>query len=172
LDGVLSGRGYGAGANHEDVVGIPFADEINSSGGLVGGRIGLNWQVARGFVIGVEGEGDWANISNGGLRFTSEGLYHELYSKANWIADVSGRVGFAVDRTLIYGKGGVAWAGLNYDSIVGPVTDSIGQNVNTGWLVGAGIETFLTPNWSLKLEYNHIDFGKSRYHIAHSSYRS
>ena len=29
-----------------------------------------------------------------------------------------------------------------------------------GWMVGVGIEYALTNNWSLKAEYNHLDFGR------------
>jgi outer membrane immunogenic protein len=41
--------------------------------------------------------------------------------------------------------------------------DGIGYSdkiTRTGWVVGAGWEYGITQNWSVKLEYNYIDFGK------------
>jgi outer membrane immunogenic protein len=158
--------GYGVGGAHEDVIDFGFASEINSRGGLAGGQIGLNWQLGQSFLIGVEGEGDWADIRDGGLEFTSDGVYHNLHAKADWLADVSGRAGFTFDRTLVYGKGGYAWAGLKYDSVIRDTTYPVGESTNAGWLVGGGVESFFTPNWSVKVEYNHADFGKNRYHVT------
>ena len=44
--------------------------------------------------------------------------------KHNWFADITGRVGVvAVERSLIYLKGGVAWEGSNF---------SVGNSVNVG----------------------------------------
>ena len=31
-----------------------------------------------------------------------------------------------------------------------------------GWTVGVGLEYALTPNWSVKGEYNYMDFGTER----------
>jgi len=31
-----------------------------------------------------------------------------------------------------------------------------------GWIVGAGIEYGLAPNWSAKVEFNYMDFGTER----------
>ena len=33
----------------------------------------------------------------------------------------------------------------------------------SGWVVGAGIEWGFAPNWSAKLEYDHIDFGSKTF---------
>ena len=38
------------------------AGSINTSGGLVGGTVGYNYQISH-FVIGAEGDIDWASIS-------------------------------------------------------------------------------------------------------------
>ena len=31
----------------------------------------------------------------------------------------------------------------------------------TGWTAGGGVEVGLTPNWTTKLEYLHMDFGSA-----------
>src|ERR1700747_1533837 len=55
--------------------GVDFADGCRErSGGLVGGQIGYRWQFNQ-FVVGVEGQGDWADLSN-----TRVSLINPLFS--------------------------------------------------------------------------------------------
>ena len=87
--------------------------------------------------------------------------------KHNWFADITGRVGVvAVDRALIYLKGGVAWEGSNFsvgNSITGGgmslAANASGSGTQTGGLLGMGVEYAFLPNWSAKIEYNYIDYG-------------
>jgi opacity protein-like surface antigen len=37
------------------------------------------------------------------------------------------------------------------------------QQNRVGWTVGAGLEKKFTPNWSAKLEYLYVDFGRKTY---------
>jgi outer membrane immunogenic protein len=40
------------------------------------------------------------------------------------------------------------------------VTATYGTNdTRSGWTAGGGIEWAFTPNWSAKVEYNHLGFG-------------
>ena len=34
-----------------------------------------------------------------------------------------------------------------------------------GWTVGGGLEAFIMPNWSAKLEYDYLDFGNESYNF-------
>ena len=85
--------------------------------------------------------------------------------KHNWFADITGRVGVvAIDRTLIYLKGGVAWEGILALATASPRGNDLSANASgsgtqTGGLLGMGVEYAFLPNWSAKLEYNYIDFG-------------
>jgi outer membrane immunogenic protein len=79
--------------------------------GFIGGiQAGYNWQTGV-FVLGVEGDLDAA-----GLQGTAPcAVVLNCTMKHNWFADITGRVGVvAVERTLIYLKGGVAWEGFNF----------------------------------------------------------
>ena len=80
-----------------------------------------------------------------------------LTTEHNWYGTATARVGYAVDNWLWYVKGGAAW--LDADHTIGGVTFS---DTQTGWTVGTGLEWALGPNWSAKLEYNYMDFGKER----------
>jgi outer membrane immunogenic protein len=82
----------------------------------------------------------------------------------NWIATATSRVGIAHNNWLIYGKAGVAWANTNYTDnwavTGGPALFSgTGSSTQTGWTVGTGIEWAFWNNWSVKAEYDYLDFG-------------
>jgi outer membrane immunogenic protein len=76
-----------------------------------------------------------------------------------------GRVGFAVDRALLYGTGGLAVANVKYadhtsDGV--PLMNS-GDATRAGWTAGGGIEWALNGNWTVKAEYLHVDLGNVSY---------
>jgi outer membrane immunogenic protein len=131
--------------------------------GFIGGmQAGYNWQIGV-FVLGIEGDLDAA-----GLQGTAPcAVVLNCTMKHNWFADVTGRVGVvAVERTLIYLKGGVAWEGSNFTvgnsiNMAGTTiaASAGGSGTQTGGLLGMGVEYAFLPNWSAKLEYNYIDFG-------------
>jgi outer membrane immunogenic protein len=76
-----------------------------------------------------------------------------------WTSTVTGRVGAAFDRLLLYGKGGLALA-----EDQSSITDALGFSsstsfMRTGWTAGAGLEYALDHNWSAKIEYDYLGFG-------------
>ena len=91
---------------------------------VLGGQIGTNWQWG-GFVLGAEGDASWAGMDG-----------------VDWLASGRLRGGFAIDRLLVYGTGGVA-----------------GSDADFGWVFGGGAEFALTESVSLGAEYLHYDFG-------------
>jgi high affinity Mn2+ porin len=75
------------------------------------------------------------------------------------------RVGYALDRWLLYATGGFAWS---YDQITrtqlaGGVVDSDTAERallwRLGWTAGAGIALPVAPHWTARLEYLFNDFG-------------
>jgi outer membrane immunogenic protein len=92
---------------------------------------------------------------------------------------VRGRVGYAWDRVLVYGTGGLAYgrvnvSGLNTTTVTVSdccephlagtfVTPFSASKVNTGWTLGGGIEGVAwDPRWTWKVEYLFMDLGKLR----------
>jgi outer membrane immunogenic protein len=127
----------------------------DAKGGVVGGQIGCDLQMNN-LVFGVEGLIDWAGLDGshdfGGVHFETN---------SNWLATVTGRVGVAFDRTLLYVRGGAAF--LDSDQsfrALGVQFNSDGDTEN-GWTVGVGAEWAFIPGWSARLEYNYMDFGKN-----------
>jgi hypothetical protein len=53
-----------------------------------------------------------------------------------WLTTVTGRLGYAWDRVLVYGKGGGAWVGASDPTVTidGLPTTFSSSNSNSGWL--------------------------------------
>ena len=73
-------------------------------------------------------------------------------STNSWDSTFRGRLGYAYDRYLFYGTGGVAF---------GDIKNAGASTTKTGWTLGAGIEAALTSNVTGRLEYRHTDLGSA-----------
>ena len=129
-------------------------NSFSSTGFLGGGQAGVNYQIDR-FVLGVEGDWSWTGLNGSGNNSAG----NAISTNARWTSTVTGRVGAAFDRFLVYGKGGVAFA-----QDQSGFTDTFGNSASnslmrTGWTAGAGLEYGITKNWSAKLEYDYLGFG-------------
>ena len=94
-----------------------------------------------------------------------------LHSRTDFIGTVAPRVGVAWDRTLLYVKGGAAWTHDKYwlTAVQAPFageTFATGDATRWGWMVGVGVEYAFAQNWSVKAEYNYMDFGTERVFFA------
>ena len=156
--------GWGWGTAKWTVAPIPatplaagLSNSINDNGGVVGGTLGFNWQIAGfgGFVFGAEGDWDYSAI-NTGTTATICNFSGNCQTGNNWLATVRGRAGYAWDRILFYGTAGGAFA--NVQTVFNGATTSHGQ---AGWTVGAGVEWAFAENWTAKLEYLYVDLGNA-----------
>lgn len=139
-------------------VGSPDAD-----GGEFGIYGGYNWQLDGPWVLGVEGEYNVSNASGSDNQPLAGGPQINTTSDINNTAALRAKVGYAIDRTLIYVAGG--WAYIDYDLAVTTVgggglsgTDSGSEN---GWTLGAGIEHAFSDTWRGRLDYRYSDFSGS-----------
>jgi outer membrane immunogenic protein len=114
--------------------------ELDLDNGFVGGvHVGYNWQRANNVVLGLEASITGVDDETDDVNVT------------DYLATVRGRLGYAMDKTLVYATGGVAWLGYSDDTIFGELDDSF------GWVAGAGIEHKLTNRISLGLEALYYD---------------
>jgi outer membrane immunogenic protein len=127
---------------------------------LGGGQAGFNYEFGGGVVIGVEGDFEWG--PNGSYTTTAAGgplAGSTVTINNSWLSTLTGRLGYAFDRVLVYGKGGGAWVGSSNSTIAFPGGGSFtpsASNSNYGWTVGAGIEWAFWGNVSAKLEYDYV----------------
>ncbi|MBR0778215.1 porin family protein [Bradyrhizobium diazoefficiens] len=125
-------------------------------GGFVGGTAGYNWQSGA-VVFGLEADAAWANVSA-----SASALGVTVESKTNALGTVRGRIGWAVNNVLFYGTGGYAWID-NKLSGTAPGVAVSDTKFHSGWTVGAGVEAFLAPQWSVKGEYLYRSLGGQTY---------
>jgi len=150
------GAGLGNSSWSDPVTGAN--NSFNSKVGFLGGgQVGANYQWNQ-LVLGVEGDFDWAKgmgLSGSGVDSIGNGIN----TGVNFTSTVTGRIGAAFDRLLIYGKGGLALAQDN-----STFTDTFGNSASntfmrTGWTVGGGLEYALGANWTARVEYDYLGFG-------------
>jgi outer membrane immunogenic protein len=143
----------------------------NTSGVLGGGQVGCNYQFAPNWVIGIEGDGEGANIKGDAaesVSFTnpSTGAFETVngtaHAQTDWIASITGRLGWTWNPVMLYAKGGAAWAGDKYSADLPAFNEHIATSVTRpGWTVGGGVEWVFWYNWSAKVEYDFYDFSTS-----------
>lgn len=131
---------------------------IDGAGVLGGFQLGFNWQTGN-WVFGVQGDMSWTGINPASDPFPGSPTTTLNY-KTDWLATVTGRIGYAWNNVLLYGKGGGAWVHNKYDLSDPTVPfDFTGSDTRSGWTAGAGLEYGFTPNWTAFIEYDHIDLG-------------
>ena len=95
--GFYVGINGGGGWGRSNWDGIPTGS-FNTSGGLIGGTLGYNWQTGP-WVLGLEGDIDWANING---NSSAAGCVPNCNTKTDWLGTIRGRVGYAFDLSLIH----------------------------------------------------------------------
>jgi outer membrane immunogenic protein len=163
--GVQGGGGFGRSTFDFAAAGVPH----NSSGGMLGGTIGYNWQASN-WVFGVEADGAWARI-NGSSACPNPAF--ACRTTINSFSTWRGRLGYAWGPTMIYATGGAAGAHINARTVnlAGVAQAPSGTPTNgtelygVGWTAGAGIEYMFAQNWSLKAEALYYDLGRRNYGV-------
>jgi outer membrane immunogenic protein len=158
----------GTGGVALDPVGTAYG--TNRSSILGGLNAGYNYQIGR-VVLGAAGDFSWtrANGSSVTPAINVPGFVLTSNGRAGWYATLTGRVGVAFDRVLVYGKGGVAWSRQVYDGRAdgfAPVVYSPFSDIRTGYVVGLGAEWAATRNISVFAEYNYMNFNTKTYNVT------
>jgi outer membrane immunogenic protein len=148
----------------EPVVLFPEDDgSIDMDGGMGGLHLGYLWQDDS-LVFGIEADGEFADIEGDTdiLEFPDGPPIGELEQQIEWLASLRARLGFAMDRTLIYATGGLAVGGVEFSGDInfGPTSDSE-DSTEWGWTIGGGIEQAFTDSLSARIEYRYTDLSKS-----------
>jgi len=132
-------------------------------GGVIGGgQAGCDYQFAPNWVAGLEADFSFADVKGKGISDDPVFGHKNLLTKTHGLATATGRLGYAVDGTLFYAKGGAAWARDRFDITTIPspgFTDWTAVKTRTGWTAGFGIEGVIRDNWSVKFEFDHYDLG-------------
>ncbi len=122
----ITWTGFYIGANlggaWDDSDDVEILDDSTLIGG---GHLGYNWQKSNNVVIGIEGD----------VSF-SDGI--------DYLATIRGRLGYAFGPTLVYATGGAAFIGFD--------ENLFGDDSDTGWVAGLGLERKIRENVSFGVE--------------------
>jgi outer membrane immunogenic protein len=150
------GGAWASGTLTDNLSGASFTGD--TSGFVGGGQIGYNWQVAPQIVLGAEGMFDGTSISKSSNAVNIfNGDLLQGSARTNSVSTIAARFGYAADHWLYYGKAGGGWV-RNSATVTDLTTGaSVSSSAtNNGWMLGAGIEYGITPNWTVKLEYDYL----------------
>jgi len=157
--GAYAGLGVGV-TNYRDRVSFNPSVTVDGAGVGIFGFAGYNFQLDNNFVVGLEGDIAYnqgtvtGTFEDDVLRDIPPGT--EIETRLRTSGSLRLRAGYAMDRTLIYGTGGIAMG--RYRANVGPNEFS---ETRTGWTIGAGLEQALQGGWTIRAEYRYTDFGSS-----------
>jgi outer membrane immunogenic protein len=162
--------------------------KFNLNGGIAGGQIGVNWQVNKDWLVGVEADVQWSGqrgsadfscpivaIGVGacfpGVTFFPPGTPGASLSfdqKLTWFATARVRTGVLFTPTVFgYLTAGLAYGEIETSGVLSsttillvPVNTAFNHSADRfGWTVGAGFEGRLWGNWTGKIEYLFMDLG-------------
>jgi outer membrane immunogenic protein len=153
--GAYVGLSTGSAIGHSE-----FADPVPMRGAafLGGLKFGYNWELAPNIVTGFEADSAYRSGIGGG----SNGLGSISGSSGGYLGTFRARVGYAFNRALIYGTGGLA-----YGDIIAPQSfvghglfgapNSLGHIQNSGfqagYAFGGGLQLGIVGNLSVNAEY-------------------
>ena len=151
LVGVPAGYGVFAGGGGG---GLAFGGGRSQEGFVGGGQIGYNYQFTpgSGLVVGLEADAQYVDFGRDRNRFSSTSpvapgtlvFSPNGAASLDYFGTVRGRVGYAFDRTLVYGTGGFAY-GSGGGREFGQANGSEDE-FQTGYTYGGGVEFALATD--------------------------
>jgi opacity protein-like surface antigen len=174
--GLYAGTHVGGGFGHtqftrQPAAGSIYGDSVRSPMAMGGVQLGYNWQMpGTAFVLGVEADASVIGSDGTNTCLASSGFFlsANCHVRQSYGGTVAARAGYALGedaRTLLFLKSGVA--ALNQSVTITtnglwPISAASSSSTRVGWTAGAGVERAITPAWSVKLEYDYMDFGTER----------
>jgi len=160
----LSFKPAAAGLNINPAFG---SNAANARSWLAGAHAGYNWQQgATVFGFETDLQGTHLNSSmNGGLNPSPPpaGSFASTTATVDYYGTFRGRLGFTSGQWMFYGTGGAAYGNVDLSSqfgVLGLLTVAQTSEPRIGWVVGAGFEYLLRPNWMLTFGYQYVDLGR------------
>jgi outer membrane immunogenic protein len=171
-----SGNQAGTAANVSN--GFRAATIKNEREGFVGGgQIGYNYQIGA-LVLGLETDIQYTDFDTTSGYRSFRGDVSSYNNKMDYLGTVRGRVGYAMDRWMIYATGGLAYGDVNNSAVFNNFVTGLPQfaggrsGTETGYTVGGGVE-YAMPAFNfggsaatIKLEYLYYDLGSRNITVA------
>jgi outer membrane immunogenic protein len=171
--------GYGwhsANGTLTNAAGAPLVGyDYNVNGPFAGVFAGGNYQFGR-FVAGLEGDWQRSNLTGNNQQQATINAAASLpvatgvfpggpFTVSTTIKDsesVRGRFGYAFDRFLVFGTGGLVWGDpTNAYALLGAAPFIANGGDSPGWTAGVGLDYALTDNVFGRVEYRYTDLKTS-----------
>jgi outer membrane immunogenic protein len=174
--GCYAGTQSGLGAGHAkwqdvdtpgdiDAFGAFNTANTDMSGSLFGGQLGCDYQGGPWFgggnwLVGLQGMLAVSTVT--GTNMDQFNATWTLRDKIDRISSITGRFGTTLaDRTMLYLRGGVAWAHNRMEIENSGANLGTPSMTNVGWTLSSGIEYALAPSWSVFAESSYYDFSNN-----------
>jgi outer membrane immunogenic protein len=137
-------------------------------GGIAGGTVGCNILLSN-FVVSGEADFSWTNKRGSTNDLPPFNTATVSETREKWLDTFRGRFGYAIDRFMVYGTAGVAYAGTQVTA-TNPAVGSVSEpRARTGWVAGLGGEFAVWTGGAfdvtLKVEYLHAGFETKQYFV-------
>lgn len=152
--------------NDLDTLGIVFSEGEDDDGGFVGGaHVGYDMQFGS-FLVGAVADATYINADFASEITSSGAPISGIYQNIDFVGTARARAGFALDRALVYGTGGLAVAGVDtdFDTIIDPALlpgSSLSEDAEdtlVGYAVGGGLDYAVTDQISIGGQYLYTRF--------------
>ena len=174
--GVQAGVAFGNsdnGANFntsDPVFGTGVFNDDDNAGFIGGAHIGYDYQFQNNVVLGAVTDFNYIDAETNRSYTTPGGAEFNANSEINYLGTVRARLGYAMDNVLVYGSGGLAYAGVDNNisapSIAGYDFDSNGDDADIGYTVGAGVDVMATQNLSFGVEDLYTNLGSNEQSVT------
>ncbi len=148
----------------------PASHSIDADGMFGGVQVGFNRRMGN-FFVGLEADLQTADIS-GSSTTSGPGFTYAASASVDWFGTARVRGGYATNTMLVYATAGIAFGNVDYDATFKTGNTSVhlsGDDTHVGLVLGAGVELALRSNWSLKFEYQYLNFGNQGASGSYSS---
>jgi len=159
------GAAWNSGGSISDTFGSTFTGSGQTTKFTGGGQVGVNYEFGGGVVIGAEATFNWLGNTTNTISVLEgpggpfPGTTASATLNSRWLTTATGKLGYAWNTVLLYGKAGGAWVGSDNPNLtVGgfPTTLTSSTTNNSGWTAGVGIEYAFAGNWSARAEYDFV----------------
>lgn len=136
------------------------------------GRVGFDIQRGN-FVFGALGEFGKTEIKDYVTGFSTTPAFYTMERSVKWEASVRARAGVAfgegANAGMFYATGGAGYANVEHRFTTSNGANAFADNGNDkkwGYIVGGGVEKFITRNISVGAEYTYHDYKDGDYRVA------
>lgn len=130
---------------------------MNATSFTGGGHVGYNFGLGR-TVLGIEAD---ANYDSSDFSFSTAGGGNGSYD-VDWNGTIRARAGLTFGPALLYATAGYAWTNASVIETTAAGASSSSDHHFDGVVYGAGIESYVMPNMSLRLEALRYDYGADK----------